>query len=376
MINNSDLFKIPKNKIETRWASPENWTAEKGAGGQLNNGRKGCASFALEAGASRVLAEYQGGAGIVRRIWITIFDRSPEMLRGIKLEMFWDNCEKPAVSAPIGDFFGHGLGRMSTFQSALFTSPEGRSFNAYIDMPFRKAMKIVVTNEATKTQPMFFYDVNFTIGDQLDENVGYFHAFFHRQNPTKMKQDFELLPKINGKGRFLGTNISVIANQKIYWSSWWGEGEVKMYIDGDQKFPTLNGTGTEDYIGTGWAQGLYSHLYQGCTIADKPNMNYCFYRYHIADPVYFYEDIRVTMQQLGTWDPEVRPTMHFLGTPIYKGGNDEIADLSINGDPQSNGLFEREDDWSCCSYFYLDKPSTTLPKIQAAEERYSGLNII
>src|SRR4029079_5990915 len=107
------------------------------------------------------------------------------------------------------------------------------------------------------------------------------HAHFRRENPTTLQQDYELLPLVRGKGRFLGVNVGVQADKERYGTTWWGEGEVKVYLDGDTDLPTLCGTGTEDYIGTAWGQGRFAHLYQGCPVADGEAMAYCFYRYHI-----------------------------------------------------------------------------------------------
>lgn len=289
--NAQPLFDMPDG-VKTRWASAENWKGEKGAGGEANGGRKGSPSFKLKAGETKILAETYQTSGIVRRIWLTINDHSPEMLRGIKLKMYWDGASSPAVDVPLGDFFNHGLAKMSSFENVFFSSPEGKSFNCCIPMPFRKSMKIEVINESGKDLDMFFYDVNYTIGDPVDEKTLYFHAFFNQKHPTKLKNDYEILPHISGKGRFLGTNISVSVNDVEYACTWWGEGEVKVYLDGDKEFPTLCGTGTEDYTGTGWGQGRFVNQYQGCTIADEGNFEYAFYRYHVPDPVYFYDDIK------------------------------------------------------------------------------------
>lgn len=368
--NSQSLYTFPGN-VETRWASPENPTAEKGQAGKANAGRKGSPSFPLSAGEQRVLAEISGTSGLVRRIWVTIFDRSPQMLRGLRLDFYWDGAKRPAVSAPFGDFFGMGLGQTAAFQSDLFASPEGRSFVCYVPMPFKTGMKLVVTNDSGADLQLFFYDVNFTIGDRYEEDTLYFHTWFNRQNSTKMQQDYELLPRIEGKGRFLGTNVGVIVNQKRYGKSWWGEGEVKIYLDGDELFPSLSGTGTEDYIGTGWMLGQYANLYQGCLLADHEQMRYCFYRYHVPDPIYFHSDIRVTIQQIGIILPQDVETLSNAQIPLYKAGQG-----LIEMDPshlQPFELFEREDDWSSCAYFYLDKPENQLPPLASIEDRTKGL---
>ncbi len=367
------LFVFPEG-VQTRWASAENWKGEKGVAGQANAGRKGSPCFGLKAGESKVLAEVTGSSGTVRRIWITISERTPALLRGLRLSMYWDGADKPAVSAPLGDFFCHGLGRMATFQSALFSSPEGRSFNCYIPMPFRTGLKIEVHNESDVDLGALFYDVDYTLGDKHGDDVLYFHAYYRRENPTQLQHDYEFLPKVEGRGRFLGVNAGIIADTKRYVESWWGEGEVKVYLDGDSQFPTLCGTGTEDYIGTGWGQGQFANLYQGCHLADHDNLQFCFYRFHVPDPIYFSKDIRVTIQQLGCWSPETKPKMHALGNPIYKGGPGlEALDFSESGKTGPYGLFEREDDWSSCAYFYLDKPVNDLPPIDPVSKRTAGL---
>jgi len=364
------LHKIPAG-IKTRWASAENFKGEKGQGGKANGGRKGSPCFPMKAGEKKVLADVTGTSGMVRRIWITIRDRSPEMLRGIRIDMYWDGADKPAVSVPIGDLFCHGLARMATFQNALFSSPEGRSFNCYIPMPFKTGMKIVATNECNKDLSMFFYDVDYTLGDEFDEDTLYFHAHWRRENPTTIQQDYELLPRVTGKGRYLGVNIGVIPDTKRYVRTWWGEGEVKIYLDGDDEYPTLCGTGTEDYIGTGWGQGQYANLYQGCHVADTEKFQYCFYRLHVPDPVYFREDCRVTMQQIGCYNPELRKQLGEIGDPIYIAGPGLVEEnMSPDAPPH---LFEREDDWSSCAYFYLDQPTSNLPELPPFEQRIAGM---
>ena len=193
------LYTLPDG-IETRWASPENPQGEKGKGARTNGGRKGRPAIPIKAGEQVTLAEVRDSSGTIRRIWGTISDRSPAMLRGLKIEMFWDGATKPAVSVPFGDFFGFGLGHMVAFQSALFASPEGRSFNCYVPMPFSKGMKIVLTNESGKDLQLLFYDVDYTLGDKHDANDLYFHAHYRRENPTKLQRDFEILPRVSGKG--------------------------------------------------------------------------------------------------------------------------------------------------------------------------------
>ena len=364
-----ELYVVPDG-VETRWASPENPTGERGKGASTNGGRKGSAFWPLKSGEQRTLAEVRSGSGMVRRIWMTLNDRSPAMLRGLRLDMYWDGAKQPAVSAPLGDFFGVGLGNIVPFQSAIFSSPEGRSFNVSVPMPFRNGMRIVLINESGRDQPQVYYDVNYTLGDALPADALYFHAHFRRENPTKLQRDYEILPQVAGKGRYLGTNVGVRVDQR-YGANWWGEGEVKIYLDGDQRLPTLSGTGTEDYIGTGYSLGTYSHLYQGATIVDNDKQRYAFYRYHVNDPVYFRQEIRVTLQQIGfIWSNDGTPEKP-LSPPVYAAG-EGMRELDLKHLPQVN-LFERADDYSSCAFFYLDRPENGLPSLVPVKERQKDL---
>jgi hypothetical protein len=293
------------------------------------------------------------------------------MLRGLRLEFYWDGANTPAVSAPFGDFFGMGLGQTAVFESTFFASPQGRSFVSYVPMPFKRSMRLTVTNETDTDLESFYYDVDYTVGDQHGQDTLYFHTYFNRENQTRLQQDYEVLPKVEGKGRFLGANFGVILNQQRYGKSWWGEGEVKMYLDGDGQLPSLSGTGTEDYVGAGWMIGQYVNLHQGCTVADYEAMRYCFYRYHVPDPVYFHSDIRVTIQQIGVIVPQDMERLSDSQKPIYKAGPG-----LVEMDPtqlQPFELFERQDDWSSCAYFYLDKPENKLPTLTSLEERIKDL---
>ena len=365
-----ELYRLPEG-VETRWASPENPTGERGKGAAANGGRKGAAFFPLKAGEQRALAEVKGGSGTVRRIWMTINDRSPKMLRGMRIDMYWDGAKTPAVSAPLGDFFGIGLGRMVAFESALFSSPEGRSFNANVPMPFRNGMRIVLTNETDQEQRQVYYDVDYTLGDRHGADVLYFHTVFRRENPTKLQKDYEILPRVPGKGRYLGTNVGVIADGQRYGAHWWGEGEVKIFLDGDRDLPTLAGTGTEDYIGTAYGLGTYSHQFQGAPIADEGRQQYAFYRYHVNDPVYFRREVRVTLQQIGfLWSNDGTPSKP-IAPPVYAAG-ETMRELDLAKLGQAN-LFERADDYSSCAYFYLDRPEGAFAPLAPAAERLRGL---
>ncbi|MBE7178903.1 MAG: DUF2961 domain-containing protein, partial [Mucilaginibacter polytrichastri] len=291
------LYEFDPNS-QTRWSSFENPAAAKGMGARENNGAKGHPSQGIAPGETLVLLDAKG-SGIINRIWMTVMDRSPEMLRSLRLEMFWDGEKKPAVSVPLGDFFGVGLGRTAKFHNAFFADPEGRSFLCFIPMPFKTSARIQITNDSQKRLSHLFYDVNFQSQKISGKNGLYFHACWRRDTATTLGKDFSILPEVKGRGRFLGMNMGVIANP-AYGELWWGEGEVKMFLDGDSRYPTLAGTGAEDYIGTGWGQGEFFNDFSGSLVADAKKNEWAFYRYHVPDPVYFSSGIRVTIQQMGS----------------------------------------------------------------------------
>ncbi len=366
-----------------RWSSFENITAEKGRAAMSNNGAKGHPSDGLNPGETKVLLDVNT-QGNINRMWITIIDRSPEMLRSLKIEMFWDGASKPAVSVPFGDFFGIGLGKTATFHNALFANPEGRSFLSYIPMPFKKSARIQITNEGKKRLSHIFYDIDFQQLTKWNDANLYFHAYWHRDTATGLAHDFELLPRVKGNGRFLGVNIGVNANP-VYEDYWWGEGEVKMYIDGDKDFPTLAGTGTEDYIGTAWGQGEFFNDYAGCLSANKNNSGWAFYRYHIPDPVFFKTDCKVTIQQIGGNRKELVASLQARGVPLIPVGLDDTkqpllplykknVDLKDPSLPEGFVNFYRSDDVSATAYFYLNSASNDLPKLQPLSVRVYKLN--
>ena len=364
------IFVFAGPKIHTRWASPENPDALPGAGGSAAGGRKGRPWVPIPAGETLVLARHEGTSGTVRRIWMTIDDRSPARLRGLRLECHWDNSATPAVSVPLGDFFCLPNGRMVAFENALFSSPEGRSFCCTVPMPFRNSMRISLVNESGTDLGMCFYDVDFTIGDTHPPDMLWFHASFQRQNPTRMRDDFPILPNVAGRGRFLGCAIGVRTNRPAYGTTWWGEGEVKAFLDGDHTLPTLCGTGTEDYIGTGWGQGAFAHQTQGCPLADTETGTYGFYRLHLPDPVWFHQSAWITIQQIGWGSAEDRAVMRHRGTTPLHAAADP---LPWDENDQNGGLFERDDDWSACAWFYLDRPDAAVPPLCGVDERTAGL---
>jgi len=381
-------YKAAPEGVETRWYSSENKAGEKGKAGMTNKGAKGDAFSMIGPGDTLTILE-QKGSGIITKIWsANSIQWCKEERQKLSINMYWDGEEKPAVSAPFIDFFGMGLGLTTTFENEFFSMPEGRSFNCAVPMPFRKGAKIEIVNETDKFI-MFYYKINVVQVTELADDVLYFHAFWNRDTATVKDVDYVILPKVEGRGRYLGTNIGVIGSEK-YRGTWFGEGEVKIFLDGDAEYPSLSGTGTEDYIGTGWGQGEYANRIQGSTISDKTNDIYTFYRFHTYDPVYFHKDCKVTIQQIGNSTKEKIIEMNKKGAEIVpvwsyveKDGYDaakRYLDMdnppAVTSDEFPGGVstnFYRSDDVSATAYFYLDKPSSKLPDLPSAEIRIKHL---
>ncbi|HLL02485.1 MAG TPA: glycoside hydrolase family 172 protein [Myxococcaceae bacterium] len=338
-------------------------------------------------GRSHTLADIKG-AGTIDRMWLTIEDRSPDALRGLRFEIFWDGAATPAVSAPLGDFFLHGASEMIPMETELLASPEGRSFVSYIPMPFRKGARIVVTNESAKQVNLIFFDINYRALRSQPKDALYFHAWWSRDQATKLGRDFRLLPRLQGRGRFLGTSVTVLTNP-VYGKTWWGEGEVKIALDGDKENPSLVGTGTEDYIGTAWGQGAYINRFQGAPIADEPQGRWTFYRFHVPDPVWFAKDIEVSMQQLGGARKAIVLELQKQGAPLIPvtidpGSRNNFQQLLVKDPPvqlsdpslpDGHTNFYRSDDVSAVAYFYLDRPENGLPPLAASSERTAALRV-
>ena len=382
------LYQAAPRNAQSRWISPENPQGAKGRGGMSNKGGKGSAFYIVQPGETCTLLDVKG-PGIIQRMWSSgTIGIDPVQRRAVRLDVYWDYSEKPAVSTPFGDFFGMGLGVSASYDNALFSNPEGRSFNMTIPMPFRKAARMTITNESD-SEVWFWYDINLLLVPSLPEDALYFHAFWNRDTATGIGVDYEILPQCTGNGRYLGTNIGVIGNP-VYQGSWFGEGEVKIYLDGDREFPTLVGTGTEDYIGTGWGQGEYVGRYFGSLLSNKEHDLYAFYRFHLADHVFFHEECRVTLQMIGNATKPMLLKMRERGaeiTPIWfldtrsspsvqrkLLDEDHPPDLMDDDFPVASTNFYRSDDVSATAYFYLDRPYSDLPVLPDLPLRMQNLN--
>jgi hypothetical protein len=381
-IHAQELFEAGNGR-SPRWASFENVRSGNGGAGHENKTAKGHAFDSLKAGHSITLMEYNG-SGVIRRIWITISDRSPEMVRSLTLAAYWDGETKPAVLAPLGDFFGIAHGQLCAFESALLSNPEGRSFNCLIPMPFRRSARVVLSNDSKKDLSNLFYDVDFETVKHPPKNALYFHCYWNRQVRTHLGEDYEILPRVTGRGRLLGVNVGVLSNPS-YEDSWWGEGEVKMYLDGDDRHPTLAGTGTEDYTGTAWGLGKFANRFQGCLVADAAHRMWSFYRFHIPDPIFFEKDLKVTIQTIGGTGlakirdfvkrglPVIPVSVDLNGqfTKLLEPGAPRLDDPSF---PKGWVNFYRQDDYCATAYFYLDKPAHDLPPLPGLDVRLQGVN--
>lgn len=304
---------ITPANIKSRSISAENFTGEKGKGGIAEEGfSKNCARdlgvgwkvspcISIKAHDSFVLADIKD-EGMITHFWCTCF---PTTWRSLILKVYWDDSEIPSIQTPIGDFFLNGWCERSLVSSLLVTVNPAGGFNSYFQMPFKKRAKFVIENISNE-DIIYYYQIDYELL-KLPEEIVYFHAFWRRENPCKYKEMYTILPKIKGKGHFIGTYLATGVNN----NGWWGEGEIKFYIDNDL-FPTICGTGTEDYFGGAWnfemPQGEYkvfSTPYQGLHQVIKPdglykaNMRFGMYRWHITDPVYFDENLEVKIQLLG-----------------------------------------------------------------------------
>lgn len=246
------------------------------------------------------------GPATIQHIWITVDSR---FYRDLILRMYWDHEEAPSVEVPLGDFFCCGFSRRQKVLSLPINVNPSGGMNCYFPMPFRKHAKITVENRNPERIGGFFYAISYELGE-VAEDEAYFHAQFRRTNPLKYGEDYVIIDGIKGKGHYVGTQMCWQQNNQ----GWWGEGEIKAFIDGDKEYPTYVGTGTEDYFGGAWCFGENFSApflgYQDITAENGREMSsvgnrHVLYRFHIMDPIRFESDLKVTMQAIG-WRSEGR----------------------------------------------------------------------
>lgn len=300
----------------TRSISPENFTGEKGKGGmcELKDGTsKGPARdlglgwkvnpfIILQPGETFEIANIDG-SGAIQHIWMTPTGK----WRNTIIRFYWDGQKNPSVECPVGDFFCSGWQNYFQISSLAVCVNPGSAFNCYWNMPFRKNCRITLENRAEESVN-YFYQIDYTL-TEVPEDCAYFHAQFRRTNPLPYKTDYTILEGVKGKGHYVGTYMAWGVNN----NAWWGEGEIKFFMDGDKKFPTICGTGTEDYFcGSYDFEDPYTHdryvdfstPYSGFheVRTDKlynVQKRFGMYRWHVTDPIRFEEDLRVTIQALG-----------------------------------------------------------------------------
>jgi len=254
------------------------------------------------------------GPGVIQHIWITF---APEFYRDLIVRMYWDGEENPSVEAPLGDFFCNSFKKRTKILSLPINVNPNGGFNCYFPMPFRKHAKITVENRAPKALRGFFYTINYALTD-IDDDDAYFHAQFRRANPLPYEEDYLMVDGIKGKGHYVGVFMAWQQNN----AGWWGEGEIKMFVDGDGEFPTICGTGTEDYFGGAWCFGeTFSAPFLGYPMGKCPSEagdRHLLYRFHIMDPVRFESDLKATMQAIG-WRSEGRylPLKDDIASVVY-----------------------------------------------------------
>lgn len=309
------------SKAKTRSISAENMTGEKGKGGMSEDGvSASCArdlglgwkispAVSLKAGTTFKLAQISG-PGVIQHIWMTC---APELWRSLILRFYWDHEKTPSVEVPFGDFFCCGWCERTTVNSLPVAVLSAGGMNCYWEMPFRESARITIENIGKTDISQFFFQITYSLTD-VPEDCAYFHAQWRRSNPVKYMDVHTILDGVKGRGQYIGTYLAWQTNN----NGWWGEGECKFYIDGDKEFPTICGTGTEDYFGGAWAfegpsgqYGAYTSNFLGFHQVIKPdgffkaNLRFGMYRWHVMDPIRFEEDFSMTVQALG-WRSEGR----------------------------------------------------------------------
>jgi hypothetical protein len=345
LFNLSTLYLL--SDAETRSISAENPTGEKGGGAKaevpderhpssmLGKGWKVRPCITLEPGTTTVLADVEG-PGIIQHIWITV---DPKAYRETVLRMYWDGEETPSVEVPLGDFFanGHGL-RYNVNSLPVAVNPSG-GFNSYWPMPFSRRARLTIESQHPQPIEGFFYQITYTLTG-VPEHAARFHAQWRRSLTSREYPVHIILNGIHGQGHYVGTFLA--------WSQmsngWWGEGEIKFFMDGDDEHPTICGTGTEDYFGGAWGfEGqTYSTPFLGYPLYRKVEgeiPRHGLYRWHVMDPIRFQRDLKVTIQALGWWP-------HGKFQPL----TDDIASVG---------------------YWYQAEPHAAFPVLPAIHNRWS-----
>jgi len=354
-MNMGNLYRMSDAK--TRSISPENFSGEKGRGGMADPADKDKTNTANASNAARdlgqgwkvnpyvrikpgetfTMAEIEG-SGAIQHIWMTPTGN----WRFSILRIYWDDETEPSVECPVGDFFGMGWNVYAPLVSSAICVNPGSAFNSYWVMPFRKKCRITMENINDADAMTLYYQIDYTL-TEVPSDAAYFHAQYRRAN-TNETSDYVINDGIKGKGQFVGVYLAWGVNN----NGWWGEGEIKFFIDGDSKFPTICGTGTEDYFCGSYnfdREGQYTEFctpYSGLHQVIRPDGTYKsqqrfgLYRWHILDPIRFEKDLKITIQDLG-WS---------------KGGR----------------YLKQKSDISSVCFWYQSDPHNSFPKLPAWQE--------
>lgn len=344
------------SNAKTRSISPENFTGSKGQGGMATEGTGAIAARELGQGwkispsinipgkRTATLARIDG-PGALQHLWMTVH---PSHWRQLILRCYWDNEESPSIEVPIGDFFCSGWCQRTNISSLPVAVNPAGGFNSYWEMPFRKHALVTLENLSPDEVCGFYYQIDYTL-TEVPDDLAYFHAQWRRSNPLPYREVHTLLEGVRGQGHYVGTYLA----WGVHNTGWWGEGEIKFYLDGDTVFPTICGTGTEDYFGGAWnfeypegEYGIYTTPFLGLPQVIKPDglyqsqQRFGMYRWHVMDPIRFQEELRVTIQALG-WRKDLENQRRYL--PL-------------------------QDDISSTVYWYQTEPHTPFPVISTLNQ--------
>lgn len=307
-----NLFRL--SHAQTRSICPENRTGGKGAAAMceledgnargaardLGKGWKVNPYLHIEPGETLTLGEIEG-PGCIQHIWLTPTGRWRSQI----IRFYWDGQETPSVECPLGDFFACGWGQYAQVSALPICVNPGSAFNCYWQMPFRKSCRITLENRGAERVTVY-YQIDYTL-TEIPEDAAYFHAQFRRVNPLPYKDVYTILDGVKGQGHYVGTYMAWGSNN----NGWWGEGEIKFYMDGDSEYPTICGTGTEDYFCGSYDFDVddqyreFTTPYTGLSQVIrgdghyKTQQRFSMYRFHITDPIRFESDLKVTIQALG-----------------------------------------------------------------------------
>jgi hypothetical protein len=316
----AELTSIPQSevvKIGQKWDGPNSCARELGTKWKV----RPC--ITLPSGQTTTIMDVDG-PGCIQHIWITLADAR---YRDQIIRIYWDNETEPSVECPVGDLFCCGFNARTKITALPINVNPSGGFNSYFPMPFRMHARITVENRHVEALGGFFYAVTFT-ETEVPDDAAYFHAQFRRTNPLPYGEDYLIVDNITGHGHYVGTYMAWQQNS----TGWWGEGEIKFFLDGDMEYPTLCGTGTEDYFGGAWGFGdTFTGPYLGYPYGDttgRVGSRHGLYRFHIMDPIRFETDLKVTMQAIG-WRSEGR----------YLPLQDDIASVAYWYQAEPHGAF-------------------------------------